>query len=63
MTTDQDLGGRLEVVNNDGNYVISRSNKIVLSLLAYTGNVWPKILRTAIKEFVTVDVYPQEYTI
>ncbi len=60
MTTDQDLGGRKEVIANNGKYVISNSNKIVLSLQRYLGNLWPKIYRTKLSEHVTIDMYAKE---
>lgn len=60
MRTDQDLGGRLEVVANNGKHVITRSNKIVLSLKRYLGSLWPKIYRTKLSEHVTIQTYAKD---
>ena len=60
MTTDQDLGGHLEVIANNGKYVVDSDNRIVLSLLKYTGKSWPKILRTKISDHVNINVLARE---
>jgi hypothetical protein len=58
--SDQELGGHLEVISNTNVHVLSKSGKIVLSILPYLGDIWPKVLRTQIKDFVTIDIYSQE---
>jgi hypothetical protein len=59
--SDQELGGHLEVISNNNVHVISSSRKIVLSLLPYTGGIWPKILRTMMKEFVNINLVAKEH--
>jgi hypothetical protein len=60
MITDQDLGGRKEIIANSGKHVCSNANKIVLSLQRYLGKLWPKIYRTKLSEHVTIDTYAKD---
>jgi hypothetical protein len=60
MVTDQELGGRKEIIANNSKYVVSNMNKIVLSIIRYTGNVWPKILRTRFSDHVSMNTQSRE---
>lgn len=58
--SDQSYGGHKEVIDNNNNHVISNNRQIVLSILPYTGNLWPKIYRTKLSEHVTIETFARE---